>query len=59
MANDAAAALDAADRRAADFVAALPSMTEEQAKAAYWSLSREVRNAPAIRSLPKSVRRQF
>jgi len=47
------------DARAAEFVATLPSMTAEQARAAYWALPSSSRNAPAIRSLPKAVRRQF
>lgn len=48
-----------ADVDAEEFVAALPSMTEAQAKDRYWSLSRESRNTAAIRNLPKAIRRQF
>lgn len=48
-----------ADDEAAQFVAALPSMTAEQAKAAYWGLSKAARLSSHIRALPKSLRRQF
>ena len=48
-----------ADMEAARFVAALPSMTTEQAKAAYWALSTAARLSHHIRALPKAVRRQF
>lgn len=54
-----AAKVSEADMEAARFVAALPSMTTEQAKAAYWSLSSAARLSHHIRALPKAVRRQF
>lgn len=47
------------DSAALAFVATLPSMTPEQAKAAYWSLPSAARNSTTIRSLPKAIRRQF
>ena len=47
------------DSAALAFVAALPSMTAEQARAAYWSLPSASRKSPVIMSLPKAVRRQF
>lgn len=50
---------ETADDEAARFVAALQSMTAEQAKAAYWALSKAARLSSHIRALPKSVRRQF
>lgn len=50
---------ETADDEAAQFVAALPSMTTEQAKAAYWALSSQARLSHCIRALPKAVRRQF
>ena len=49
----------AADTDAAAFVAALPTLSAEAAKSAYWALSGAARKSSAIRSLPKSVRRQF
>lgn len=49
----------AADTEADAFVAALPTMSAEAAKATYWSLSSLARNSAAIRALPKAVRRQF
>ncbi len=48
-----------ADEAAAQFVASLPSMTTEQAKEAYWSLSNQARLSQCIRALPKAVRRQL
>lgn len=50
---------ETADDEAARLVAALQSMTAEQAKAAYWALSKAARLSSHIRALPKSVRRQF
>lgn len=47
------------DSAALAFVAAIPSMTVAQSKAAYWALPSAVRNSPAIRALPKSVRRML
>lgn len=53
------AKVEDADAEATRFVAALPSMTAEQAKAAYWALSKAARLSSHIRALPKAVRRQF
>ena len=58
-ANAEAAKANDADAEAARFAAALPSMTTEQAKAAYWALSNAARLSRHIRALPKAVRRQF
>lgn len=49
----------ASDAEAERFVAALPSMDQRQAKAAYWALSNEARLSRHIRALPKAVRRSF